>query len=85
MVSMNDAMQRAKQILAGAEATVNELKHLSRDLKVRLEFGLARKLLAIATEKDSTDIIIKQQLALCTYKDEELAHSARYTSALDIL
>ena len=82
---MNDAMQRAKQILAGAEATVNELKHLSRDLKVRLEFGLARKLLAIATEKDSTDIIIKQQLALCTYKDEELAHSARYTSALDIL
>ncbi|MGB5287898.1 MAG: patatin-like phospholipase family protein, partial [Ignavibacteriaceae bacterium] len=63
----------------------NEIKELIKELKGELEFGLARKILLKAVEIDSKNIWLQQQLALCTYKDEELLPVKRFDGALKIL
>ncbi len=84
---MNQGTDEAKRILKNALPIPRdrELRHLISELKGDLEFGLARKVLnkARAQEPDNTWVI--QQLALCTYKDEELLASTRFADALVIL
>lgn len=82
---MRNAREKARKMLAGAETSVDELKDVALELKRELEFGLARKLLAKAMALDPTDLKIKQQFALCTYKDEELAPGVRHATALNVL
>ena len=64
---------------------LNELKELVKELKGELDFGLARKILLKSVDIDSKNIWMQQQLALCTYKDEELLPINRFDGALKIL
>lgn len=57
----------------------------TNELKGRLEFGIARKILEAAHLSFPEDTKIVQQLALCTYKDEELHAITRYRLALGYL
>ncbi|MDH3769663.1 MAG: tetratricopeptide repeat protein, partial [Nitrospirota bacterium] len=84
---MNQGTDDVKKILKN-ELPVprdEELRHQISALKGELEFGFARKVLtkARAQEPDNTWVI--QQLALCTYKDEELLASTRFADALVLL
>ncbi|MGH8507485.1 MAG: tetratricopeptide repeat-containing protein [Gammaproteobacteria bacterium] len=63
----------------------DELKKIIKALKGELEFGLARRLLVRAREIGPVDDWIVQQLALCTYKDEELLPARRLAEALELL
>jgi hypothetical protein len=73
-----------------AIGSMRELKDQVGPLKGRLEFGEARRRLE-STEKyqlaasDEDRQWIAQQLALCTYKDEELPPSIRFAKALALL
>ena len=81
------AKQKAEKILS-KEIPIpqkNEIEVLIKDLKGELEFGLARKIILKAVEIDSKNIWLQQQLALCTYKDEELLPIKRFDDALNIL
>jgi len=60
------------------------LEHLIAGLKADLDFGLARELLAEIPSPSRTTWAV-QQLALCTYKDEELPPSQRLADALLLL
>ncbi|MFQ6023906.1 MAG: tetratricopeptide repeat-containing protein [Acidiferrobacterales bacterium] len=77
----------AKQILQNELPVPQgvELKELIKVLKGELEFGLARKTLSKAREQEPSDPWIIQQLALSTYKDEELLASMRFADALALL
>jgi len=66
-------------------AKLADLKELVGKHKGELEFGLARKVLAKAREEGADDVWVIQQLALCTYKDEELPVSTRFADALVLL
>lgn len=85
----HDAISKAKRILAGKNADPGEVKPMVKALKAAFKFGLARKLLARVIEplkqEDPSCIWYKQQLALCTYKDEELSPASRFADALQIL
>jgi predicted acylesterase/phospholipase RssA len=87
----SDNVQRARQILRGRQAEPNEMLELAKKLKEETKFGYARRLLARASNteglcrhKELRETII-QQLALCTYKDEDLPADERLDRALDIL
>ncbi len=70
------------------ERPVPEMKALEKlveDLKDELDFGLARKVLTKAQAEQAGQVWVIQQLALCTYKDEELLASTRFTDALALL
>ncbi len=82
---VSPAMGRATELLAGSRISSEEAKALVPKLKGELEFGLARRLLEMASASDPDDVWLSQQLALCTYKDEELSPDARFRQALDIL
>lgn len=84
-------VSRAKDILRGASATLDELKQLVEHLKEEKAFGYARKLLQRAClhpelaqdQKLRTRLI--QQHALCTYKDPDLPLESKFDRALTIL
>lgn len=82
---------RAAQILRGHDAGLDELIGLADRLKQARAMGLARKLLARArTHRNLRDrpelrTRIRQQQALCTYKDPDLPVGERLTRALEIL
>ena len=64
------------------------MKRLVGILKEGFQFGKARKLITVARgRRFSADekLWLTQQLALCTYKDEELLPSARFKDALQLL
>jgi predicted acylesterase/phospholipase RssA/tetratricopeptide (TPR) repeat protein len=84
---MENALESAKNYATGAGAPLSaaELRDLVRRLKDDLEFGLARKVLSKARVEGFTDVWFSQQLALCTYKDEELVALTRFRDALRIL
>ena len=71
--------------MAGAQHSADELKAIVADLKAEFQFGLARKVLTKASPPHSEDHWFQQQLALCTYKDEELQPDKRYADAIEIL
>jgi len=66
-----------------------EIKTIVKRKKDALQFGAARKLLTkvanLCNPKDAHFIWYHQQLALCTYKDEELLPTKRFNDALQIL
>ncbi len=93
-------VQDANKIAKGSVSVpaFPDLKALVRDLKDALAFGDARKLIARALGRDDQTppilsvpfsgdegLWLTQQLALCTYKDEELLPSVRFSAALAVL
>ena len=67
--------------------TFAELKQKVAQAKVQFQFGEASRLLqpAMARFTGKENIWVNQQLALCTYKDEELYPETRLLQALEIL
>jgi predicted acylesterase/phospholipase RssA len=74
----------------GCAGDFEELKKAIRELKGQFDFDLARRRLEAARTSPlalcaTHKLWIVQQLALCTYKDEELPPSARFDDALALL
>ncbi len=84
---MSQDTDNAKRILQNELPVpqLADLKELVRELKGDLEFGLARKVLTKARVQEPGNAWVIQQLALCTYKDEELLASTRFADALALL
>lgn len=84
---MNEHKAMAERILQNAMPlpTGAALKGLVGELKGDLEFGLARRLLSKVRAQDPSNAWVIQQLALCTYKDEELVPTTRFADALTLL
>lgn len=84
-------IEKAKIILRGGQADPETVLKLATELKGEMRFTYARRLLLRAsrhkdTAKDKTlRLQIYQQLALCTYKDEDLPADERLDRALEIL
>lgn len=81
----NEAIKKAERILAGKNFHADELKIVIKSLKASFRFKLARKALAKVSAKYPENLWYTQQLALCTYKDEELPPASRFAEALGIL
>lgn len=83
---MNNTAETTDIILSSGELPdLQQIKRLVEDLKSDLIFGNARKLLEKAHSQYPEEIWIIQQLALCTYKDEELYPQHRLDKALELL
>ena len=84
---MSQSKDDAKSILQNKLPVPRDrdLKDLIKLLKAELEFGLARKVLTRARPHEPDTIWLVQQLALCTYKDEELLAITRFADALALL
>ncbi|HET6980294.1 MAG TPA: tetratricopeptide repeat-containing protein [Pyrinomonadaceae bacterium] len=84
-------IEKAKIILRGGQADPQTILALAKTLKEENRFTYARRLLLRASKhKDTTSnkslrLKIYQQLALCTYKDEDLPADERLDRALEIL
>lgn len=84
-------VERAKVILRGGQEDPQTILALAMELKGENRFTYARRLLLRASKHKDTSsnkklrLKIYQQLALCTYKDEDLPADERLTRALDIL
>jgi predicted acylesterase/phospholipase RssA len=93
-------VKRAQEIAKGSTPVppYSDLKTLVGTLKGELEFGKARKVIARVLGRSGSDapivpegfsreekLWLSQQLALCTYKDEELLPSVRFRDALELL
>jgi predicted acylesterase/phospholipase RssA len=88
----SENVRLAENILRGKAATTQEIYELALDLTAReREFGYARRLLAIArrdpllNEDPALRTRLRQQHALCTYKDPDLAEEIRFDRAIQIL
>ncbi|MFZ2405357.1 MAG: pYEATS domain-containing protein [Methylobacter sp.] len=71
-------------------ADIQQLKQYIRALKGIQDFSLARNLLSVVLQAEDKKWLehgdwIKQQLAICTYKDEEIPSQKRLNLALAIL
>jgi predicted acylesterase/phospholipase RssA len=84
-------VRQAQEILRGRQAEPREMLDLAKKLKAETRFSYARRLLArasghesIARDKKLRENIY-QQLALCTYKDQDLPVDDRLDRALSIL
>jgi hypothetical protein len=82
----------AENILRGKAATAHEIYQLAMDLtEGERQFGYARRLLAIGRRDPSLNedvqfrTRLRQQHALCTYKDPDLAEEIRFDRAIQIL
>ena len=85
------SVTQALEILRGRQAEPREMLELAKKLKGETRFSYARRLLArasghesIARDKKLRENIF-QQLALCTYKDQDLPVDDRLDRALGIL
>ena len=84
---VNDALV----ILRGGQEEPRKILELAKKLKSELRFGYARRLLLRASNHEDIDKDqklrekISQQLALCTYKDQDLPVDERLDRALEIL
>ncbi|MEN3326247.1 MAG: hypothetical protein V7638_1054 [Acidobacteriota bacterium] len=87
----SDIMKEALVILRGGQETPQRILELATKLKGELRFGYARRLLLRASQHKETPLDQKlhekvyQQLALCTYKDQDLPADERLDRALEIL
>jgi predicted acylesterase/phospholipase RssA len=87
----SDIMKEALVILRGGQETPQRILELATELKGELRFGYARRLLLRASQHKDTPLDpqlrekIYQQLALCTYKDQDLPADERLDRALEIL
>ena len=72
-------VQFAKEVLGGREISAAESRNLVKQLKDEHAFGYARKVLARARKSRVDDAKLanwlRQQHALCTYKDPDLPAS----------
>jgi predicted acylesterase/phospholipase RssA len=81
----------AHDILRGQSLEPREMLRLAKQLKEEKEFGLARRVLALARIEPSLNddpklrLEVHQQSAICTYKDPDLQADARLDRALEIL
>lgn len=84
---MSTTANTTESILNGTTALPSgaDLKSLVSALKKEFNFGLARELLNRENSAEPSDVWIVQQLALCTYKDEELQPDDRFRTALSLL
>jgi predicted acylesterase/phospholipase RssA len=83
---MTIATETTDNILAGSELPdLQQIKHLVKEFKGKLNFGQARELLEKALSQFPEEAWVTQQLALCTYKDEELYPKHRLDKALALL
>ena len=87
----SESVEKAQQILRGRQAEPREMLELAKSLKGEMRFSYARRLLARARNHESISRdkklreTILQQLALCTYKDEDLPADDRLDRALGTL
>src|SRR5215213_6846891 len=87
----SNIMKEALVILRGGQEAPQRILELATKLKGELRFGYARRLLLRASQHKDTPLDQKlreqifQELALCTYKDEELPADERLSRALEIL
>lgn len=81
------AQREAEEIHSQGKVVADQayLREFIRVLKSHLDFGLARKVLKPVHAADRNNIWVVQQLALCTYKDEELLPLKRFNQALALL
>lgn len=87
---VTDLVTRAQLILRGQSADQQDMLDLAKALKdADQQFGYARKLLARARQRHVDDPTLRrklrQQHALCTYKDPDLPADSRLEKALEIL
>ena len=79
-------LAEATAILRGGEATPQEMLKLAKRLKGDRRIGLARRLLGrargLSCDDPKTVTRLRQQHALCTYKDRDLPADSRLTEAL---
>lgn len=82
-------VKEAENILRGKSSDVGSILELSAKLKGEKAFGLARRILALARNMKPDDEKLadklRQQHALCTYKDPDLPANNRLDRALQIL
>src|SRR5215216_5046123 len=87
----SDNVKEALLILRGGQEEPRKMLELATRLKGELRFSYARRLLLRASEHKDTAVDKKlktkifQQLALCTYKDQDLPADERLNRALEIL
>ena len=86
----SESFIKAQQILRGQSAEPAEMLALAKALKQEMRFSFARRLLTRASNHENIHNHpdrekIFQQLALCTYKDEDLPFDDRLDKALKIL
>ncbi len=89
---ISDQISRLLRVAANktiaATEYISELKHIKwllNELKANLEFGLGRKVLVEARKYHPEENWVVHQLALCTYKDEELQPGKRLQDGLELL
>jgi predicted acylesterase/phospholipase RssA len=91
MIQNNPQIQAAENILRGQQASPKEIWDLAKSLKDDKYFGYARKLLFRARQDSAINTDAKlatklrQQHALCTYKDPDLPADLKFDRALEIL
>ncbi|RJQ46111.1 MAG: patatin family protein, partial [Nitrospiraceae bacterium] len=84
---MSISSEKAVSIISGLIPVpeFKDLKSLVSALKADLQFRLAGKLLELSRPLYPEKVWIVQQLALCTYKDEEVLPATRFQKALEFL
>ena len=86
---VSDNVSRVRDILKRKSTlTFEDLKSLVGNLKGEKSFGDTRKLLQYAQQRPNLEghsDWIAQQLALCTYKDQDLHVDIKFDSAMSIL
>ncbi|MEA2758060.1 MAG: hypothetical protein QOH65_673 [Methylobacteriaceae bacterium] len=87
----NPHVERAKQIIRGESAGLDEIQVLAENLKQERYFTYARQLFALAQalpetkrQSDARRLRLIQRQALCTYRDLDLP-SSRFGDALELL
>ena len=84
-----DLKDPARAILAGHQATVDEIVEMSDGLKAGKDFELARRLLTLARERGphppELERRLREKLAICIYKDPELRAEDALDEALAML
>src|SRR5262245_32180658 len=89
---VSEDVQAAENILRGQGATAREIYELAKKLKNKeQEFGYARRLFALARKDPKVNedpkfrTLLRQQHALCTYKDPDLSDNLKFDRAIQIL
>jgi len=91
MIQNDPEVLRAEDILRAQEASPREIFGLAMKLKDKKQFGYARKLLYRARQDSSINTDsklvtrLRQQHALCTYKDPDLPTDLKFDRAFEIL
>jgi len=88
----NPYVERAKLIVRGESAALDELRTLAESLKGQRYFTYARQLFALARKHPDARSLnaaerlkLVQRQALCTYRDQDLPADSRFTDALALL